>query len=74
MFRLKELSENQQLRVFQVMLFLKTADGSKNPEKETEAELRDLLKTKREWRRLRKDLFHGVNRIRRKMGLRALGS
>ena len=73
-WRLNELSQNNQLRIFQVIMFLKTINGGNDPETETDVEIRDMLKTKREWRFFRKDLFRQVNRIRKKFGLPLLGA
>ena len=70
----EELSGNNRLRIFQVSVFIKAALGVIDPEKETETDLRDIVKTPKEWRRFRKDLFHRANRIRGKLGLARLGA
>lgn len=69
-----ELSVNNQFRIVEVSVFLKIVQGSKDAHEEVWAELIELCKTPKEWRRFRKDLFERANRIREKMGLRRLGA
>ena len=69
-----ELSANNQLRIFEVSVFLRVAKGSVNPYKEAETELSQLEKTPQEWRRFRGDLFEKANAVRERLGLGRLGA
>ena len=71
--KIVELSQNNQLRIFETSSFLKLACGSSTSENQVWDELRVMLKTPKEWRRYRKGLFNRVNVIREKMGLKRLG-
>ncbi|MCR4307131.1 MAG: hypothetical protein NUV80_01065 [Candidatus Berkelbacteria bacterium] len=69
-----ELSDNNQLRILEISVFLKIASGNISPETSVASELVQLSKTPQEWRKFRKDLFEKANEIREKMGLRRLGA